>query len=78
MAALYGTIAAFSIATLVSQSKMFQDGRWLPYTIGVLLFAFLADRGARAEQPPIRLAVIVLGLEATVLIVLAILSDYFS
>ena len=77
MAALYGTIAAFSIATLVSQSKMFQTGYWLPYTIGVLLFAFLADRGARAEQPPIRLAVIVLGLEAVVLIGLAILSDYF-
>jgi signal transduction histidine kinase len=77
MAALYGTIAAFSIATLVSQSKMFQEGRWLPYTIGVLIFALLADRVARAEQPPLQLAVIALSVEAAVLIGLVLLADFF-
>jgi signal transduction histidine kinase len=70
-AAMYLTIAAFSIVTLISsQPNMWQSGAWLPYVIGVLIFGVLADRCSRRPNPSraftygciITLTAIVLGL----------------
>jgi signal transduction histidine kinase len=76
--AMYFTIAAFSIVTLISSTpSMWQNGAWLPYVIGVLIFGVLADRCARRQHPPraytygcvIVLTIMVLGL--------TLLSGYF-
>jgi signal transduction histidine kinase len=76
-AALYITIAAFSIVTLVSTPSLWQNGRWVFYIIGVLLFAALADRCARQDDAPVWQIAVYLGSQTVLLIFLIILSDYY-
>lgn len=77
-AAMYLTIAAFSVVTLISStSNMWQNGSWLLYVIGVLIFGVLIDRCAR-RQNPLRAytygCVIVLTI---IVMALTVLSGYF-
>jgi len=69
--ALYFTIAAFSIVTLISSDpNMWENGTWPIYVIGVLSFGVVADRCSRGQKHSraftygciIVLTVIVMGL----------------
>jgi signal transduction histidine kinase len=77
-AAMYLSIAAFSIVTLISvKPSMWQTGAWLPYVIGILLFTVIADRCTRRQNPSrafayrsiIALTILVMGL--------TLLSDFY-
>jgi signal transduction histidine kinase len=75
---MYFTIAAFSIVTLISNTtSMWQNGRWLPYVIGVLIFTVLADRCARHKgSSQVYILSCAAALTIIVLILMA-LSDYY-
>jgi len=75
--ALYGTIAAFSLVTLINQQVLWQDARWLIYSIGVIAFGLIADRVTHANNTPRRPAIVALVVEAGLVIALSVLSDYF-
>jgi signal transduction histidine kinase len=76
--AMYFTVAAFSIVTLISNAtSMWQNGRWLPYVIGVLIFAVLADRCARHERPSRAYTLSCVAALTIIVLVLTVLSDYY-
>ena len=76
-AALYLTIAAFAIVTLISQSETWPASRWMLYLIGVVLFALLADRTTRCENSALRQVLLLLIGQMALLVVLTVLSDYY-
>lgn len=77
-AALYFTIAAFSIVTLISATpSMWQNGRWLPYVIGILIFGFLADRCARHKRSSRAYTLSCVAALTVILLILTVLSDYY-
>jgi signal transduction histidine kinase len=75
---MYFTIAAFSIVTLISASpSMWENGAWLPYVIGVLIFSVVIDRCSHRQHPSqVYIAVCVIVLTAIVM-ALTVLSSYF-
>ncbi len=77
-AALYLSIAAFSIVTLISNAtSMWQNGRWLPYVIGVLIFGVVADRCARHQRSSRAYVLSCVAALTILLLVLTVLSDYY-
>jgi signal transduction histidine kinase len=76
-AALYGTIAAFAVVTLIVQQVLWQNGRWLIYIVGVIAFALIADRGTQGRDTPSWQAVTALTTEGILVVGLTLLSDYF-
>jgi signal transduction histidine kinase len=76
-AAVYVTIAAFSIVTLISVPSLWTTGYWLPYVIGVVIFTVIADRCARQHHPTRRFIVTCIIVETFIVLVLIALSDYF-
>src|SRR5512141_2035979 len=72
-AALYGTITAFALVTLIVQRQLWQDVRWLIYLTGVIAFGLIADRGARGGDTPLRQAIVVLLIEGGLVVGLFIL-----
>ena len=77
-AALYLTIAAFSIVTLISNAtSMWRNGRWLPYVIGVLIFGVVADRCARHQRSSRAYCLSCAAVLTIILLVLTVLSDYY-
>jgi signal transduction histidine kinase len=76
-AALYVTIAAFSFVTLISVPSLWSTGAWLPYIVGVIVFAIIADRCARKYHLAKRFVVTCLLALTFIVIALLILSDYF-
>ena len=75
--AMYATVAAFAIVTLIVQAPVMGDGRWLAYVAGVAAFAFILNRTTRADTlPPVWLLASLVA--QTVLVVgLTILSDFY-
>jgi len=59
--AMYVTIAAFSITTLLVQTQMWKDGRWIAYSIAVLFYTLLARRTVRLEGQPRLTFVLLIG-----------------
>ncbi len=76
-AAVYVTIAAFTIVTLISVPSLWTTGYWLPYVIGVVIFTVIADRCARRRHPTRRFIVASIIVETIIVLVLIVLSDYF-
>ncbi len=76
-AALYGTIAAFALVTLIDQQALWQDGRWLIYIVGVMAFALIADFGTHGSDTPRWQAVAALAVEGGLVVGLTLLSNYF-
>ncbi len=76
--AMYLTIAAFSIVTLISGTpSMWEDGRWLPYLGGVLIFSVIADRCAR-HQNSSRAYMLTCAVVLTAIVIgLTVVSDYY-
>lgn len=75
--AMYATVAAFAIVTLIVQAPVMGDGRWLAYVAGVAAFAFILNRTTRTDTlPPVWLLASLVA--QTVLVVgLTILSDFY-
>jgi signal transduction histidine kinase len=76
-AAMYITIAAFSFVTLISVNSLWTTGYWLPYVIGVVIFAIVSDRGARRPHPGLGFVIAFVLVQTFIVIVLTVLSDYF-
>ena len=76
-AAIYLTIASFSIVTLLSVPRLWETGLWFPYVLGVLLFGLLTDRCAREQSPSPRYIIGCLVGQLLILVPLIIMSDYF-
>lgn len=76
-AALYGTIAAFALVTLIDQQALWQNGRWLIYVVGVIAFALIADRGTHGSDTPPWQAAAALMAEGGLVVGLTLLSNYF-
>ncbi|MGH2593674.1 MAG: sensor histidine kinase [Anaerolineae bacterium] len=74
--AMYVTIVAFSITTLLVQTQMWKDGRWIAYSIAVLLFTLLARQPVRLEEQP-RLTFALLIGQMVILLIAIALSDYY-
>ena len=75
---MYLTIAAFSIVTLLSSTpSMWQNGRWLPYIIGVLSFAVITDRCARRQNPPRVFTFGCIVTQTVLILILMALSDFY-
>jgi signal transduction histidine kinase len=76
--AMYLTIAAFSIVTLISSTpNMWQNGNWLPYVIGVLIFGVLVDRCARRQNPSRAYTYGCVVVLTVIVLALTVLSGYF-
>jgi signal transduction histidine kinase len=76
--AMYLTIAAFSIVTLISNATgMWQNGRWLPYVIGVVIFTIIADRCARHKHSSRAYTLSCVAALTIIVLVLTVLSDYY-
>jgi signal transduction histidine kinase len=76
--AMYLTIAAFSIVTLISNATgMWQNGRWLPYVIGVAIFTIIADRCARHKHSSRAYTLSCVAALTIIVLVLTVLSDYY-
>jgi signal transduction histidine kinase len=75
---MYFTIAAFSIVTLISNTtSMWQNGRWLPYVIGILIFTVLADRCARHKGSSRSYILGCVAALTIIVLILTVLSDYY-
>ena len=75
---IYLTIAAFSIVTLISSTPdMWQNGNWLPYVIGVLIFSVLVDRCARRQNPSRAYTLGCVIVLTAIVLALTVLSGYF-
>ncbi len=76
-ATVYITVVAFSSVTLISVPSLWSTGAWLPYIIGVIVFSIIADRCMRHHNPTRRFIVTCVLALTFIVIVLAVLSDYF-
>ena len=77
-AAMYLTITAFSIVTLLSNTtSMWQNGRWLPYVLGVLIFGVLIDRCARRKNTSRAYTIGYIIVLTGIVLVLTVLSDFY-
>ena len=76
-AAMYLTVAAFSLATLATQQSMWANGAVLPYILGVLLFAFLARWSLHHLDAPLKSTLPVLIAHAVLICGLTVLSGYY-
>jgi signal transduction histidine kinase len=76
-AAMYVTIAAFSIATLIVQRDLWLNGRWISYVLLVALFAAITDRCARAENWSIIACSAAIGAQILLVLILTVVSDYY-
>jgi signal transduction histidine kinase len=56
---------------------MWQNGRWLPYAIGVLIFAVLADRCARHKRSSRAYTLSCVAALTIIVLILTVLSDYY-
>ncbi|MFN8594870.1 MAG: sensor histidine kinase [Anaerolineae bacterium] len=75
--AMYATVAAFSIVTLVVQASVMGASRWLGYVLGVIVYVIILTRTTRHETLPLRWLIASLVAQTTLVIVLTILSDFY-
>ena len=75
---MYVTIAAFSIVTLFSATpSMWQNGRWLPYIGGVLIFTLVSAGCARRQPPSHAFTLSCIAVQTVIVLVLTVLSDFY-
>ncbi len=75
--AMYATVAAFSIVTLIVQAPELSDGRWLLYVLGVGAFVLILNRTTHYDPLPAKWLVVSLLVQTALLIGLTIISDYY-
>lgn len=51
-AAIYAMTAAVFVTALLTQAELFQSGRWIAFTVGILIFGALADLAVRLTHRP--------------------------
>jgi signal transduction histidine kinase len=77
-AAMYLSIAAFSIVTLITASpSMWGNGTWLPYVIGVLAFGVLIDRCSHRQNPSRVYTYGCIIVLTAIVMALTVLSSYY-
>lgn len=75
--AMYATIAAFSIVTLIVQAPVMGDGRWLAYVAGVAAFALILERTTHADPLPQTWLLASLAAQTALVIGLTVLSNFY-
>ncbi len=75
--AMYATVAAFSIVTLVVQAPVMGEGRWLGYLLGVSAYVIILARTTRHETLPLPWLMASLVAQTLLVIALTILSDFY-
>ena len=75
-AAIYAMTAAVFVTALLTQPELFQSGRWIAFTVGILIFGALADLTVRLMHRP-RLSTWLLVSQGMVALALLPLSNFY-
>ena len=76
LAATWSVTAAVLVAALLSQPELLANGRWIPFSMGIVLFAALAARTIRVMEQP-RWSIGLLVAQAALALALIPLSDNY-
>src|SRR5512135_1629932 len=74
--AIYAMTAAVFVTAFLTQPELFQSGRWIAFTVGILIFGALADLAVRLTHRP-RLSTWLLVIQGMVALALLPLSNFY-